>query len=75
MKNPYQVLGVALGSSVEECKKAWRSLSQKNHPDNGGDEAVFDEVQKAWQAIKTGACAINVIERRSLRHVSLFSFV
>lgn len=75
MKNPYQVLGVANGASKEDCKKAWRSLSRKYHPDNGGDDTLFDEVQKAWQAIDTGAIFIDVIQRKSLRHVSLFYFV
>ena len=74
MKNPYQVLGVAVGTSKEDCKKAWRRLSRKYHPDNGGDENLFDEVQKAWQAIESGV-TVNVIKRKSLKHMSLFSFV
>lgn len=75
MKNPYQVLGVAIGTSKEDCKKAWRKLSRLHHPDNGGDEGLFDEVQKAWQAIDSGAFSVEVIKRRSLKHSSLFSFV
>lgn len=74
MKNPYHVLGVAVGTSKEDCKKAWRKLSRKYHPDNGGDENLFDEVQKAWHAIESGV-TVNVIKRKSLKHVSLFSFV
>jgi curved DNA-binding protein CbpA len=73
--NPYSALGVANGTSKEDCKKAWRTLSRKYHPDNGGDKDKFDEVQKAWQAIDSGACIINVIKRKSLKHSSLFSFV
>lgn len=73
MKNPYQVLGVANGASKDECKKAYRILSRKYHPDNGGDESLFDEVQKAWKAIEDGL-TIHVIKRNSLKHQTLFSF-
>lgn len=74
MKNPYKVLGVAIGASKEDCKKAWRALSRKYHPDNGGDSSIFDEIQKAWQAIDSDTYTVNVIARKSLKHNSLFSF-
>lgn len=75
MRNPYQVLGVANGTSKDDCKKAWRKLSRLHHPDNGGDKDLFDEVQKAWQAIESGNVFTDVIKRKSLKHVSLFFFV
>lgn len=77
MVNPYKTLGVEVGASIEECKKAYRKLSRTYHPDNGGDSQKFDEVQKAWKAIESGtAMAMDfVIKRSSLRHQTLFSFV
>lgn len=74
MKNPYSTLGVAVGASKEDCKKAWRTLSRKYHPDNGGDKDLFDEVQKAWKAIEIGEFNIVVKQRRVLKHKTLLSF-
>ncbi len=31
--DPYAVLGIAKGSSIEEARKVWRRLVQENHPD------------------------------------------
>lgn len=74
MKNPYSVLGVSANAPIEDCKKAYRKLSRKYHPDNGGDEVLFHEVQEAWKAIESGNFIL-VIERKSLKHKTLFSFV
>lgn len=74
MKNPYRVLGVAVGAPKDDCKKAWRALSRKYHPDNGGDKDMFDEVQKAWKAIESGEYTIVIKQKRVLRHKTLFSF-
>lgn len=74
MKNPYITLGVAVGTSKDDCKKAWRTLSRKYHPDNGGDKDMFNEVQKAWKAIESGEYTIVIKQKRVLRHKTLFSF-
>ena len=74
MKNPYITLGVAVGTSKDECKKAWRALSHKYHPDNGGDKDMFDEVQKAWKAIESDEYTIVIKQKRVLKHKTLFSF-
>lgn len=74
MENPFTILGVADNTPVEECKKAYRILSRKYHPDNGGDKDKFDEVQKAWRDIESGN--VNIVPKRvGLRHKSLFEFV
>ena len=44
--NPYEILGVPIGTSVEECKKVYRKLCRENHPDNGGDSTKFDNINK-----------------------------
>ena len=31
--DPYSVLGLLPGASLEECRKAWRRLAAENHPD------------------------------------------
>lgn len=74
--NPYQILGVSINASKDECKKAYRKLCALYHPDNGGDPNKFDEVNKAWQMIDSGNIQkpIQTIVRRGLRHKSIFNF-
>jgi molecular chaperone DnaJ len=75
MVNPYKILGVENGASTEDCRKAYKKLCRKYHPDNGGDSNMFDSVNKAWEQIQSGV-VINVgIKRTSLRHETLFTFV
>jgi curved DNA-binding protein len=50
----YKVLGLSLGASEEEVKKAYRKLASKHHPDKGGDTAKFQEIQAAYEAITSG---------------------
>lgn len=74
--NSYQVLGVKDGASLDECKKAYRKLCAKYHPDNGGDSMKFDEVNKAWSQIQNQSTAQHLIKRQRphLKHKSLFNF-
>lgn len=77
MLNPYQVLGIRDNAPKEECKKAYRRLCAKYHPDNGGDKDKFDEVNKAWTMIQNPEKNIGIIRRQKphLKHKSLFNFV
>ena len=76
MANPYDILGVPRGSSKEACKKAYRKLCVKHHPDNGGDKNIFDTINKAWGSIESGnTIEIGVVKVKShLAHRSLFKF-
>ncbi len=47
----YKVLGIEKNSSEEEIKKAYRKLAHKYHPDKGGDENKFKEINKAYQVL------------------------
>ena len=51
MKDYYQVLGVSRGASQDEIKKAYRKLAHKYHPDKGGDEKKFKEINEAYQIL------------------------
>ena len=50
-KDYYQILGVEKGASVDEIKKAYRKLAMKYHPDQGGDQEKFKEVNEAYQVL------------------------
>ena len=51
MANPYDTLGVPKTASAEELKKAYRKLAREHHPDQGGDEARFKEIQGAYDLL------------------------
>jgi len=51
MKNYFEILGVNSNASEEEIKKAYRSLAMKHHPDRGGDQNKFQEIQEAYSVL------------------------
>ena len=55
MQDPYDVLGVERGASVDEVKSAFRRLAQRFHPDKnpGNDQAQqkFKEINAAYQIL------------------------
>jgi molecular chaperone DnaJ len=48
----YEVLGVDKSASADEIKKAFRKEAIKHHPDRGGDEAKFKELNEAYEVLK-----------------------
>lgn len=52
MKNYYDVLGVNEDSTSAEITKAFKELAKKHHPDRGGDEAKFKEINEAHDTLK-----------------------
>jgi molecular chaperone DnaJ len=47
----YEVLGVQKSASQDEIKKAFHKLAHKHHPDKGGDEKKFKEINEAYQVL------------------------
>ena len=47
----YELLGVQKTASEEEIKKAFHKLAHKHHPDKGGDEKKFKEINEAYQVL------------------------
>lgn len=47
----YQTLGVPRTATADEIKKAFRKLARKHHPDAGGDEAKFKELNEAYEVL------------------------
>ena len=48
----YEVLGVKKDASPDEIKKAFRRAAVEHHPDRGGDEAKFKELNEAYEVLK-----------------------
>lgn len=47
----YKILGISKDASESEIKKAFRKLAQKHHPDAGGDEEKFKEINEAYEVL------------------------
>jgi molecular chaperone DnaJ len=50
-KNYYDILGVKKDASADEIKKAFRRLARKHHPDAGGSEEKFKELNEAYEVL------------------------
>ena len=48
----YELLGVSKNASPDEIKKAFRRLAVEHHPDRGGDETKFKEINEAYEVLK-----------------------
>jgi curved DNA-binding protein len=51
MNNPYVTLGVSASATPEEIKRAFKKLAMKHHPDRGGDEQRFKEINEAYAVL------------------------
>lgn len=51
MTDYYGILGISKSASPEEIKKAYRSMAMKHHPDRGGDEAKFKQINEAYEVL------------------------
>lgn len=48
----YSTLGVAKNASDKELKQAYKKASMQHHPDRGGDEAKFKQINEAYSILK-----------------------
>lgn len=53
-KNSYEILGLTSNATKEEVEKAYKKLLITNHPDRGGDEQRWVEINEAYIKIKNG---------------------
>ncbi len=51
----YEILGVSKDASADEIKKSFRRAAIEHHPDRGGDEAKFKEINEAYEILKDPA--------------------
>lgn len=49
--NYYDALGVSKSASADEIKSAFRKLAKEHHPDRGGDEKKFKEINEAYSIL------------------------
>ena len=55
--DPYRVLGLQPGASLNEIRSAYRRLAKLHHPDAGGERALprFLSIQAAYEALSVAA--------------------
>ncbi len=51
MRDYYQILGVKKTASPEEIRRAYYKLAHQHHPDKGGNEQKFKEINEAYQML------------------------
>lgn len=51
----YEVLEVQPTASPEVIRAAYKRLAMRSHPDQGGDQRAFEEVQRAYEASKVAS--------------------
>ncbi|MCX6720464.1 MAG: molecular chaperone DnaJ [Candidatus Staskawiczbacteria bacterium] len=47
----YKILGIDKSASQDEVKKAFHKLAHQHHPDKGGEEKKFKEINEAYQVL------------------------
>lgn len=73
MYNPYAVLGLRVGASLDEAKSAYKRLSRVYHPDNleTGNAEKFLEISEAWKYIQKNPLPVK--KKAFWRHKTLFT--
>ena len=49
--NYYNTLGIQQSASDDEIKTAYRKMAMKHHPDRGGDEQKFKQIEEAYRIL------------------------
>jgi len=49
--NYYEILEVDKNASTDEIKKAYRKMAKLHHPDKGGDEFLFKQINEAYNVL------------------------
>jgi curved DNA-binding protein CbpA len=65
--DPYAVLGVDPGASLDEIRRAYRARVMQCHPDRGGTPEAMIAVAEAWEVLSDGDARAAVDQARRQR--------
>ena len=51
MKDYFNILGVDASASNDQIRSAYKKLAMQHHPDRGGDQIRFQEIQEAYNVL------------------------
>ena len=68
MKDYYNILGIQPNASEDEIRSAYKKLAMKHHPDRGGDQAVFQELQEAYSTLTDSQKRAQWEQQRAFGH-------
>jgi curved DNA-binding protein CbpA len=63
MKNYYEILGVSRDASKEDIREVYRKLVHIYHPDKGGNEWKFKEINEAYNTLSDNGKRVEYDER------------
>lgn len=69
MKEHYRVLGVSEKATEHEIKTAYKKLAVQHHPDKGGDEEKFKQINNAYNILS------DPLKRNQYDHEDCFGFM
>jgi DnaJ-class molecular chaperone len=49
--DPYAILGISPDADSDEIRRAWRVVARREHPDVGGDGAMFRRARQAFETV------------------------
>lgn len=65
MSNPYELLGISADAGEVVVEAAYRALAKEHHPDRGGSQKRFQEIQDAYEQIQSGDSTAEATEGTS----------
>lgn len=74
MTNYYKVLGIDADASPEDIKTAYRKLAHTHHPDKGGCEEKFKEINEAYATLSSPANRTEYDNARTMRQPNMNSW-
>lgn len=66
------MLSIPAGLNEKEAKQWYRSQLRKTHPDSGGSNEAFAELQRVWDLYLNPPLAVTQPRKFTLKHVALF---
>lgn len=73
-KDYFNILGIDQGASAEEIKKAYKKLAMKHHPDRGGDQSKFQDLQEAYDVLTDNEKRMRWEQEKNFSNQGPFNF-